>query len=67
MAILIESSRRDLSITMIVQTLISKNNLITPVLRFTLIPKTDTGLPKTGIIFYCVLFLAAGNISDVLW
>ena len=49
-----ESSRRDLLIDMVVDRFIFKNNQITPSHCFTFVPKTGVGLPKKGVIFYCV-------------
>jgi len=46
-----ESSRQDLSIDMFVDTFNFKNNQITRFPCFTIVFKTDTGLPKTGISF----------------
>ena len=48
----INSSRWDIVIDTVGFSL--KNNQITLISCFTLMPKTDMGLPKTGIIFYCV-------------
>jgi len=45
-------SRRELSINMVINRFIFKNNQITLITCFTFIPKTGVGLPKTGIIFY---------------
>jgi len=49
-----ENSRRDLFIDIFVDRFIFENNQITLCRSFTLIPKTDVGLPKTGVSFYCV-------------
>jgi len=49
-----ESSRRDLFIGMVVDRFIFKNNQMTLFPCSTFIPKTRTGLPKTGVSFYCV-------------
>ena len=49
-----ESSRRDLPTNMVVDRFILKNNQITVSSRFIFIPNIDVGLPKTGVIFYCV-------------
>jgi len=46
-------SRRELSINMVIDRSIIKNNQFTLFTCFTFVPKTDMGLPKTGIIFYC--------------
>jgi len=50
----LKRSRRELSINMVIDRFIFKNSQITVFSCFTFIPKTDMGLPKTGIIFYCV-------------
>jgi len=47
-----ESSRRDLSIDMIVERFIFKNNQITLTPYFTFLPKTDVELE---VSFYCVV------------
>ena len=46
-------SLRELSIDMVINQGIFKNTQITFFPSFTFIPKTDMGLPKTGISFYC--------------
>ena len=46
-----QRSRRKLSINVVVHMFILKNNQITSFPCFTFIPKTGTGLTKTGIIF----------------
>jgi len=55
LTILVKSSRRDLFIDTVVQKFIFKNKLIALLSRFTSIPKTGIGLPKTGISFYCAV------------
>jgi len=52
MAILIETSRQDLSNDMIFWKFIFENNLITLLSRF--VPKTCTWLHKTLNIFFCM-------------
>jgi len=47
-------SRQELSINMVINRFIFKNNQITLFTCFTFIPKTGMGPPKTGIIFDCV-------------
>jgi len=47
-------SRREHSIDMVVCGGILKNNQLTPFPCYTFIPKTDMGLPKTGVSFYFV-------------
>ena len=47
-------SRRELSIDMVIDRFISKNNQITVFPCFTFIPKTGMGLSQIGF-FYCVL------------
>jgi len=54
-------SRRDLSINMVIDRFILKNNQITYLFTklficFTFIPKTGIGLSKTGIIFSVYAF-----------
>jgi len=51
-----ESSRRDLFIDMVVDRFISKNNQITLSSRFTFIHKTGVVLPKTDVIFCCIIY-----------
>jgi len=64
-----ESSRRDLFIDMIVDRFLSKNNQITSSPSFTFTPKTRTGLPKTGVSFYCLLFVPLNRKrkKKILW
>jgi len=57
-----ESSRRDLFIDMVVDRFIFKNNQITLSPCFTFTPKTRTGLPETGVSFYCVASIK--NLAD---
>jgi len=52
MTTFIGSSRRYLFIDMVVLKFTFKHKLITLLFRFTSIPKTGMGLPKSGIIFF---------------
>jgi len=50
-SISMKSSRRELSVNVVIVRYIGKNNQITLFPCFTLTPKTGVELPKTGIIF----------------
>jgi len=52
-----ESSRRNLLVDM-VNRFVLKYNQIALSSRFTFMPKTGVGLPKTGVSFYCAARLS---------
>ena len=52
-----QRSRRELSINVIINRFIFKNNQITPFPYFAFITEIGIGQPKTGIIFYWAALL----------